>query len=447
MNKMTDFTELFYKTRGGKIRVKQGSWKKVENHKIYAKWLKEKLRYENEEDWYKITAKEIIDYHGGGLLRAYYNNSPQQFVKEMFPHYEWKVYKFSQVPKEHWYEIKNRKEYANDLGKHLGYTKMEDWYKITQQQIIDYHGGGLLYIYNGSPQQFVKEMFPHYEWKVYKFIQVHKEHWYEIKNRKEYANDLGKHLGYTNMEHWYDITYEKIYDYHGGGLLVSYYNGSPQQFVKEMFPHYEWKVYKFIQVHNGHWDEIKNRKEYANDLGKHLGYTKMEDWYKITQQQIIDYHGRGLLYIYNNSPQQFVKAMFPDYPWINSKFKKNYSQGQIQWLKYMCVSTPDIRHILNHDDGEYKIPGSRYYADGYSDEELCIFEYHGDYWHGNPKFHNQEKRFSTRTTFGELYEKALKKQRFCEESGYNFVFIWESEWIRAKLAVIKLQQKWKNKKN
>ena len=293
-----NFKEFLYKTRGGKMRVKQGTWKKVENHKIYAKWLKEKLRYENEEDWYKITAKKINDYYGGGLLREYYNNSPQQFVKEMFPHYEWKSYKFSQVPREHWDEIKNHKDFANDLGKHLGYTNMEDWYKITLQQ---------------------------------------------------------------------------IYDYYGCGLLSSYYN---------------------------------------------------------------------------SSPQQFVNAMFPEYPWINSKFKKNYSQGQIQWLKYMCVSTPDIRHILNHDDGEYKIPGSRYYADGYSDEELCIFEYHGDYWHGNPKIYNQEEiNKSTRTTFGECYEKTLKKQRLCKETGYNYVSIWESEWIRAKLAVIKIQQKWKNKKN
>ena len=85
MNKMTDFTELFYKTTGGKIQVKRGTWKKVENHKIYAKWLKEKLRYENEEHWYKITLQQIHDYYGGGLLSNYYNNSPQQFVNDMFP--------------------------------------------------------------------------------------------------------------------------------------------------------------------------------------------------------------------------------------------------------------------------------------------------------------------------------------------------------------------------
>ncbi len=444
---MTDFTEFLYKTRGGKIRVKRGTWEKVENHKIYAKWLKEKLRYENEEDWYKITAKQIIDNYGGGLLQ-YYNNSTQQFINEMFPDYEWKSYKFTCTLNGYWNKIENQQEYTNDLGTHLGYTNMEDWYDITAEKINKYYGRGLLHYYNRSPQQFINAMFPDYEWKPYRFIHVPKNHWNKIENQQEYTNDLGTHLGYTNMEDWYDITVEKIIKYYGYGLL-HYYNNSTQQFINAMFPDYEWKGYKFSSAPNGYWDKIENQQEYANDLGKHLEYTEIEHWYQITKQQIKDYYGGGLLtYYYDNSPQVFVNAMFPDYPWINSKFKKKYSQGQIQWLKYMCVSTPDIRHILNHDDGEYKIPGSRYYADGYSDEELCIFEYHGDYWHGNPKIYNQEEiNKSTRTTFGELYEKTLEKQRFCEESGYNYVSIWESEWIRAKLAVIKLQQKWKNKKN
>ena len=442
-----NFTELIYKTTGGKIKVKQGTWKKVENHKIYAKWLKEKLIYENEEDWYKITAKEIKDNYGSGLLVHYYNNSPIQFVKEMFPDYEWKPYKFS-APKGYWDKIENQQEYANDLGKHLEYTKMEHWYDITAEKIIHYYGIGLLHRYNNSPLQILQKVFPDYEWKAYKFNSAPSRYWNEIKNHKDFANDLGKHLGYTNMEHWYKIILQQIQDYYGGGLLISYYNNSPIQFVKEMFPDYEWKPYKF-SAPKGYWDKIENQQEYANDLGKHLEYTKMEHWYDITVKKIYHYYGTGLLVnYYKGSPRLFVNAMFPDYPWINSKFKKKYSQGQIEWLKYMCVSTPDIRHILNYDDGEYKIPGSRYYADGYSDEELCIFEYHGDYWHGNPNIYNQEEiNKSTRTTFGELYEKTLEKQRFCEETGYNYVSIWESEWIRAKLAVIKLQQKWKNKKN
>jgi hypothetical protein len=73
-----------------------------------------------------------------------------------------------------------------------------------------------------------------------------------------------------------------------------------------------------------------------------------------------------------------------------------------------------------------------------------ILEYHGDYWHGNPRIYNQEDiNPVSKITYGELYEKTLKKRRFCEESGYNYVFIWESDWLRGKKSIIKLQRKFR----
>ena len=52
----------------------------------------------------------------------------------------------------------------------------------------------------------------------------------------------------------------------------------------------------------------------------------------------------------------------------------------------------------------------------------------------------------TKTTYGELYQKTLKKQRFCEESGYTYISIWESEWCRFKNSIIQLQRIFKEKK-
>ena len=150
---------------------------------------------------------------------------------------------------------------------------------------------------------------------------------------------------------------------------------------------------------------------------------------------------------YNGSPRFFVTSIYPDYAWDLSKFKKNYSQGQIEWLNCLIIKKyPDIRHALNHDEGEYSIPNSHYYADGYSETENMILEYHGDFWHGNPEIYNQEELNTvTKTTYGEQYIKTLEKQRFCEESGYNYVSIWENEWFRFKNSVIQLQRKFKEK--
>ena len=158
-------------------------------------------------------------------------------------------------------------------------------------------------------------------------------------------------------------------------------------------------------------------------------------------------HGSGLLVgYYNSSPVLFLKTIYPNYKWDMSKFKKQYSKGQIEWLNYLVISTPDLVHILNNNNGEYKIPNSRYSADGYSQLKNTIFEYHGDYFHGNPKFYNPtEINKRCKVTYGELYENTLKKQQFCIDNGYKYCFIWESDWNKAKFGLIKFQKIIKNK--
>ena len=170
----------------------------------------------------------------------------------------------------------------------------------------------------------------------------------------------------------------------------------------------------------------------------------MEDWYKIIRNQIYNNYGSGLLsQYYNSSPCLFIKSVFPNYEWIKSKFKHNYSIGQIEWLEYIKVFTPDIIHALNNESGEFKIPNSNYSADGYSENKNCIYEYHGDFWHGNISIYNpKDINPCTKTSYEQLYNNTLNKQIFCEKEGFTYKYIWESEWIRGKSAVIILQKKY-----
>ena len=63
-----------------------------------------------------------------------------------------------------------------------------------------------------------------------------------------------------------------------------------------------------------------------------------------------------------------------------------------------------------------------------SSGEKVVLEFHGDFWHGNPK------RFSRSTvnpvnhqTMGELFDKTLEKKKFLEDQGYTYKSIWESD--------------------
>ena len=423
-------------------------WDDYVNRQRYAFWLGLKLGYLLPKHWYKITKEAISNNCGGQLLSRYYSDSPSKFVKAMFPDFIFFEWLFNVTPNGFWKEYVNRKRYATWLGRILGYTLPEHWYQITKEAIVYNNGGGLLAnYYSDSPIQFVRDMFPKEEFWEWMFVSVPQGFWKEYDNRKRYATWLGSKLGYTRQEHWYQLSWKLVNANYGGGLLLLYYSNSPHEFVRAIFPDDIFLEWKFTQVTDGFWDNIINQRQFINSLGEELRYTIRDHWYQITAQLIKDNGGYGLLQMYSHSPALLVKAMYPEYPWVSSKFRKSYSRGQIQWLEFLMVSTPDIRHAL-HEEGEMKIPNSRYSADGYSEVENCIYEYHGDFWHGNPVIYpSLEVNPVSKVTYGELYEKTLKKQKFCEEkSGYRYYFVWESSWMRGKIAVMNLQRMYRSKK-
>jgi hypothetical protein len=95
-----------------------------------------------------------------------------------------------------------------------------------------------------------------------------------------------------------------------------------------------------------------------------------------------------------------------------------------------------IQHALN--GGEYQIPGTRYKADGYCQETNTIYEFHGDYWHGNPEIYPPTvSNVIVGKTMGELYEYTIKREEEIKSLCYNLVVMWENKW--------NLQQKELNK--
>ncbi len=104
--------------------------------------------------------------------------------------------------------------------------------------------------------------------------------------------------------------------------------------------------------------------------------------------------------------------------------KCSYKFGKIEneWL--------DMFNI-DKEYRQYKI--LNYKVDGYDPKSNTIYEFNGDYWHGNPNKYNPENINSNNgKKFGELYEKTLEKEIKLKELGYNFISIWESDFIIGK---------------
>lgn len=153
---------------------------------------------------------------------------------------------------------------------------------------------------------------------------------------------------------------------------------------------------------------------------------------------ICDIHG-----IFEKTPDNHLHKTNPQ-GCPKCKTNKQYSNAQIQWLNFIqAKDNIIIQHAENSN--EYQIPNTKFKADGYCVETNIIYEYYGDYWHGNPNvFQCDEFNKTTKCTFGELYQKTLEREQQIRDMGFNLITIWESDWIKLNKCVRILQRKYRN---
>ena len=109
----------------------------------------------------------------------------------------------------------------------------------------------------------------------------------------------------------------------------------------------------------------------------------------------------------------------------------NHSQASIAWLEWVSRQKGiKIRHALS-PGGEFRVPGTRYKADGYDPISSTIWEYNGCVWHGCPQtFKNNRgmlKHPYTKQSFSELYRETLEKRKKLTSMGYKVVTMWECQ--------------------
>jgi len=98
------------------------------------------------------------------------------------------------------------------------------------------------------------------------------------------------------------------------------------------------------------------------------------------------------------------------------------SKKEIKFLDY--VNIPDDK-----EHRQVKLYGKK--VDGYDPITNTIYEFLGDYWHGNPElyFSNDINR-AVKKSHGQLYQTTMDRLYFLYNHGYNIKYIWENDWIK-----------------
>ena len=103
---------------------------------------------------------------------------------------------------------------------------------------------------------------------------------------------------------------------------------------------------------------------------------------------------------------------------------RKISKSEQKWLETCGVPEGDKNR-------QVRIPISNNKSvrvDGYLPKGKIIYEFYGDYWHGNPnKYHPCNINKNSKKTFGELYEETKTREKELKGLGYNLITIWESD--------------------
>jgi len=105
----------------------------------------------------------------------------------------------------------------------------------------------------------------------------------------------------------------------------------------------------------------------------------------------------------------------------------NTSYLEIDWLDSLYIPQENRQKIIKVGETWYKVDAQD------PNNTLILYEFNGDFWHGNPEIYNaNDINERTHTTFGELYNKTVQKKITLEAAGYTVISIWENDWLKIR---------------
>lgn len=100
------------------------------------------------------------------------------------------------------------------------------------------------------------------------------------------------------------------------------------------------------------------------------------------------------------------------------------SKNETKWLDSLNIPKENRNKNI-------KIGNNKFNVDGIDYENKIVYEFNGDYWHGNPKyFQPNDVNPSLKMTYKEIYNKTMEKENKLKNAGYKVISIWESEFIK-----------------
>ena len=394
-------------------RVSRGFWKSKENQKKFMDEVSNRLGHTCLDDWNSVTIEQFQKQGGYQLLNIY--GSLSNILEELYPEHEWNnILNKNRTPTNYFLDIENQKAYLTSLEEKFNIKDIDDWKNISREQIMNEKGGACLLRIYGTTFNLLKEMYPNHEWKATDFTRAPRLYWKDIKNQREFFDDLAKKFNITNPKDWSNVSYRDVVNA-GGGRLLRYYS-SIYEALKSIYPEYEWNAIELrSRVPNFYWDNTDNIIEFIESLREKFKVLTDDDWYRISNEQIQLSGGRSLIMKYG-SFYKLLKSIYPEKKWKKSKFQNRNKRSSQRWMflqiKKLFPKYEVIEEFLHEELS--RVSGRAIEIDCFIPSLQIGFEFQGR--------HHYEERPALGSL--DMYQKRdAEKQELCKDNNIALVLV------------------------
>ena len=272
-------------------------WKSNEYHVCFLEHIYEKLKMKSMEDWYLVQKKYIKSNGGERILLEGFNGCLSSLVISSYPNYPFDKFEFQNTTK-FWQSVENQRQFLSYLFKKLNFKEEKDWCKVCACHFVKFKAKKFLKIYKFDLQNLFAN-FPEINEKRKQFYEKKKKfYWSDLKNQKNFLDNLFERLKFQNLNDWNSIKLIDLIHYGGIGLLR----------------HYKWNLsllFSTVYSNNGSifWNFKKKltTKEKLKVIQREFRIKREEDWYRIDGSV-------------DKKLFQSLKENFPENKWKKEKF-------------------------------------------------------------------------------------------------------------------------------
>ena len=146
-------------------RVPRNTWKDTNNQKEFFDHIISSLNLPSPLNLAEITTSTIKEKGGRTVLDQY--PSYFELLRTLYPDEDWSSVN-QRIPKRHWEDIENVKEFVQKLEIQFNIQKKTDWYRISYCQMTKMGGDRLLRLYGGLGN-ILQIVYPDKNWSLRKF--------------------------------------------------------------------------------------------------------------------------------------------------------------------------------------------------------------------------------------------------------------------------------------